>query len=105
MSQKLKRFKTVRRAYQLFISKVQPISVVQEVHITERERVPTIWTVISAPPFKDEELRPVYQAQMEVLQATDRPLVDFDVVNPEEFPPDARDKILPSNAKLLWKRR
>lgn len=104
MGQKLKRFKTVRGACKLFIHQVQAIEVVQEVLITEYGRVPIIWTVISAPAFEDEVLRPVYEAQGDVLRAIDRPLVNFRVVNLEEYPPESRDTAIPGDARLLWKR-
>jgi hypothetical protein len=88
----------------LFIDKIQSIGAVREVLLVEDEDEATIWTVISATPFEDEIRRPVYEAQLEVLQSVDQALVDFRLVNIEEFPSANRGQILPREAKILLKR-
>jgi hypothetical protein len=83
---------------------VEDLGIVQEVRYYQGEEGVIVWTVISAPPFEDDVRDPLYDAQINVLRKLDKPIIDFRVVNLEEFPKGAIDRIIPPYSETIWKR-
>jgi hypothetical protein len=93
-----------RQAYDLYLKRMKKIDIVQEVRCVEDKGGITIWTIISAPPFEYDLRDPIYDAQIEVFQRLDRPVVDFRVLNVREYPEDSLTKVVPTNVQSMWKR-
>lgn len=101
--------KTIRRpstpaqAFAMYVDLLRDNETVREIALFEDPGEPLIWTLISAPPFKDKYRWPVLAAQFEVMKASRKPL-DFRLINVEELPSESWDRSLPEGATKVWKR-
>ena len=101
---KAQRLTTPDQAWVQYVEKVKIIPEVQKVWLTADTNEPTIWTLISATPFDKATRHRVYQAQIEVIRASDQPIVDFRLVNLNELPESSKESIVPRDSKNLWEK-
>ena len=87
-----------------YVEKVKRIPQVQKVWMSGDEDEPTILTIISAPRFDKAVRHSVYQAQIEILRAWDRPVADFRLINLNEIPESSRENIVPTGSRILWEK-
>ncbi|MCI0439259.1 MAG: hypothetical protein L0177_09035 [Chloroflexi bacterium] len=103
MARSTKKTRKLKEACNIFIEKVRDVESVREVYLVAEDEGPTVWTVISAAPFKKAARAPVYEAMSATLRLLDEPLLDFYTLNLQELPPGAsKEKVVPTESKLLW---
>ena len=98
------RITSIAQVCDFFVSKAKHLDVVQEIALVGEGVSTEIWTVTSTSRMDFEARYPIYDIQAEVARATDGAIVNFHVVNLEDFRADYSAGILPSGAKSLWKR-
>jgi hypothetical protein len=84
-----------------FVREIKAITHVREVRLVVSGGAPVIWTIISAPPFENSPRYQVYEVELGVLRDLDEPMLDFRLINMDEFSQDALEKILPRDGKIL----
>jgi hypothetical protein len=57
--------------------------------------------LVKTAPFDDEARASVYEAQLDVIQDVDQPVVDFRVINLIELSGRRLEDVLPSNGLVL----
>jgi hypothetical protein len=65
---------------------------------------PSIWTLISAPPFEIEYREPIYQAQLRAIDAAPDALVQFRLVNLDELN-QPTEQVVPTPHAIVYDRR
>lgn len=90
-------------AAQAYAATVQEIPYVHKVLLEESRNPAYIWTIISAPPFDDTYRRPVYEAEMAILQDARFPLVGFRLLDIQEVDDDL-SMHLPTSQHILFER-
>ena len=100
-----KQINTVQEACAAYLRAVADVPWITEIVLdSESRKDPTIWTVISAPPFEKDYRTPVYQGMGEVELSLAAPLVRFEMVNLRELPNGVKpEHLLPVKAKVLRK--
>ena len=99
------RMTSVRQVCDFFVKKAKHLEVVQEIALVgEDDVLPQIWTVTSAGRMDFEARHPIYDIEGDIARSTDRYIVEFRVVNIQDYPPHRQSNILPATAKSLWKR-
>ena len=86
-----------------FVAAVRKVPHVQQVLLDDPEQVRHVWTVISAPPFEDQYRMPVYEAELEALEQTGYPPIDFRLINTQELATDPA-LVLPSSYHTVFRR-
>ena len=86
-----------------FVAAVRKVPHVQQVLLDDPEQVRHVWTVISAPPFEDQYRMPVYEAELEALEQTGYPPIDFRLINTQELATDPA-LVLPSSYHTVSRR-
>jgi hypothetical protein len=86
-----------------FVAAVRKVPHVQQVLVDDPEQVRHVWTVISAPPFEDQYRMPVYEAELEALEQTGYPPIDFRLINTQELATDPA-LVLPSSYHTVFRR-
>lgn len=87
-----------------YVNKLKEIDVVQEIRSYQDEDCITIMALVTTAPFDDLARAPVYEAQLDVIQEVDQPVVDFRVINLMELSGRSVADVLPSEGRVLWKR-
>lgn len=96
---------TPEQAWQQYIDSVKGFPEVVEVRLSSGEELPSVWTIISATPFADEPRERIIDAQIDVMQVMDRPMLGFQLINLQELGTDAvGDDVVPGDSVVLWNR-
>lgn len=99
------RMTSIKQVCDFFVKKAKRLETVLEIILVgENEICPEIWTVTSATRTDSNARYPIYDIQSEVARATDSAIVDFRVVNLQDFQSDYPTDILPADSISLWKR-
>ncbi|MBI4333838.1 MAG: hypothetical protein HY673_21460 [Chloroflexi bacterium] len=88
-----------------YVEKVKTLEYVREVRVVANGAgCPTVWTIIEAPAFEDSWLRPIFEAEKQILRTRDVPL-DFELVNMSEYPDKTGlTDVAPTSARSVWRR-
>ena len=100
----IQRIWTKEQVQEEYISVVKNIPEVVKVILVEEDEGQALLTVISATPFEDEPRNKVFDAQIEVMERMERPLLGFHLVNIEELPGRSLEKQGSMAGKVLWGR-
>lgn len=95
------RLDTPRQAWERYVELVRSIPEVQSVSVSEDSEGTTIWTIICTADFNKGLRSRVYRAQIDVLRASNSPMVNFRLLNLHDMPTDNRDNILPRSSKCV----
>lgn len=87
-----------------FIHIVSDLPHVRQVLLEATDVGPTVWTVIDAEPFKQDERDLVYDAELRVIERRPNLDVDFRLINVAEYGDEAEEGLLPTRARTLWRR-
>ena len=96
---------TPEQAWRHYTEKVKLIPEVQEVRLSSDDEGPSVWTIISATPFDDEPRERIIDVQIDVMQAMEKPMLGFQLVNLRELGSDVvGDDVVPGDSIVLWNR-
>jgi hypothetical protein len=98
------KLRTNEQVQKKYIELVKELPEVVEVRLVDDDGGQILLTVISATPFEREPRDKVYDAQIDVMQKMDRPLLGFRLLNIEEFPGRSLDDLLPVSGITIWSR-
>lgn len=95
---------TKKQVQEQYINIVKAIPEVVMVILVEEDEWKSLLTMISAPPFEDEPRDKVFDAQIEVMQRMEKPLLGFHLVNIEELPGRSLNEQGSMAGTVLWSR-
>lgn len=98
------RLNTPKQAWERYVELVRSIPEVREVSVSEDSEETTIWTIICTADFNKALRSRVYRPQIEVLRASQSPMVKFRLLNLHDMPADNRDQILPRSSRRVFER-
>ena len=98
------RIRTKRQAQEHYINLVQLLPEVVEVRLIDEDEGPSLLTFISAAPFESEPRERVFDAQIEVMQKMDEPLLGFHLVNVQELPGGSLEGQGFASGAVVWSR-
>lgn len=98
------RLTTLAQATKHYVEMAKQVPEVEEVWLSDDVEDPTIWTIIAAPRLDKASRNRIYEIQIETLRKSDRPLVDFRLLNVNELSEPYQEFVLPTRAKMLWAR-
>ena len=88
----------------IFVDNVRYFPEVRTILLSRLGDSARLWTVIEAPPFEQSIRNRIYAEQLKVLSMTELPVLDFRVVNLNEYDTEERELIVPENAQVLYVR-
>ena len=95
------RLDTPKQAWERYVELVTNIPEVRQVSVSEDPEGTTIWTIIRTSQFGKDLRSQVYRAQIEILHASQTPMVKFRLLNLDDLPAANRDHILPRASKTV----
>ena len=98
------RLKTAKQAWERYVALERHIPEVWEVSVSDDSEETTIWTIICTADFNKTLRSQVYKPQIEVLRASQSPMVKLRLLNLHDIPANSRDQMLPRSSRRVFER-
>ena len=95
---------TKKKVRDQYLKLVRDIPEVVQVILVQENEGQSLLTVIDTTPFEDEPRNKVFEAQIQVMQEMETPLLGFHLVNIRELPEHSLNKQGSLTGKVLWRR-
>ncbi len=101
---KEKKLTSVQQAVERYTESIRGFHHVKQISLVQDSEGATIWTFISATPFDDDPRERIISVQLDVMRATEKPLLGFQLINLQELGRNAiTDDVAPTKSVVLWK--